>query len=94
MNTESGIVERAIQTMKNLQLANMEDGFISTEKINRALKKMQFTKLTALKKTLFDLHHRRKPRTELTNIVKDGKCFISNWSELSISAPNKPKIPI
>ena len=40
------------------------------------------------------MHHGRKPRTELTSIVKDGKTFLSDWSELSISAPIKPKIPI
>ena len=47
-----------------------------------------------LKITPFELHHGRKPRTELTNIVKDGKTYLSNWSELRISAPTGPKIPI
>ena len=55
---------------------------------------MQFTVHTGLKKTPFELHHGRKPITELTNIVKEGKTFLSDWSELSISAPIRPKIPI
>ena len=55
---------------------------------------MRFTIHTGLKKTPFELHHERKPRTEPTNIVKDGKSFLSNWSQLSISAPNRPKRPI
>ena len=42
----------------------------------------------------FEVHHGRKPRTEVSNIVKDGKTYLSDWSEISISAPSKPKIPI
>ena len=72
----------------------MEDGNNLTESVNRALKVMQFTIHTGLKKTPFELHHGRKPRTELTNIIKDGKSFLFNWSELSVLAPNRPKIPI
>ena len=55
---------------------------------------MRFTKHTGLNRTPFELNHGRKPRTELTNILKDGKAYLSNWSEISISAPNKPKTPI
>ena len=75
----------------------MEDGNILTESVNRALRVMRFTVHTRLKKTPFELHHGRKPRTELTNFVKDGKTYLSDLSELSevsISAPIKPKIPI
>ena len=72
----------------------MEDGNILTERVNRALKLMRFTIHTGLKKTPFELHHGRKLRTELTNIMKDGKSFLSDWSELSILAHNKLKIPI
>ena len=42
----NGKVERAIQTMKNLILANMEGGNNLTESVNRALGVMQFTKHT------------------------------------------------
>ena len=55
---------------------------------------MRFTIHAGLKKTPFELHHGTKSRTELTIIVKDGKTFLSDWSELSISAPTSPKIPI
>ena len=54
---------------------------------------MRFTISTGLKITPFELHHGRKPRTELTNIIKDGKTFLSKWSELTVSANNRPKIP-
>ena len=61
--------------MKNLILANMEDGNNLTESVNRAVGVMRITKHTGLKKTPFELHHGRKPRTELTNIIKDGNIF-------------------
>ena len=92
--TGNGAVERAIQTLKNLMITNLEEGIELNESINRALRVMRFTIHTGLKRTPFELHHGRKPRTELTNIVKDGKTYLSDWSEISISAPNKPKIPI
>ena len=73
-------------------LTNLEETDL-TESVNRALRVMRLTIHTGLKKTPFELHHGRKPRTELTNIVKDGKTYLSDCSEISISA-NKPKIPI
>ena len=94
VHTGNGVVERAIQTLKNLIIANLEDGKSLTESVNRALHVMRFTVHTGLKITPFELHHGRKPRTELTNIVKDGKSYLSNWSDLTVSAPNRPKIPI
>ena len=72
----------------------MEDGVSLTESVNRALRVMRFTIHTGLKLTPFDLQLGRKPRTEITNIVTDGKSYLSNWSELSVSATNRPKIPI
>ena len=55
---------------------------------------MPFTIHTGLKITQFELHHGRKPRTESTNIVKDGRKYLSNGSEMTISPPDRPKIPI
>ena len=55
---------------------------------------MRFTIHTGQKITPFELHHGREPRTELTNLMKTGKSFLSNWSEMSISANHRPKIPI
>ena len=55
---------------------------------------MRFTIHTGLKITPFELHHGRKPRTELTNFIKDGKTFLSYWSEMNISALSRPEIPI
>ena len=94
MHTGNGVVERSIQTLKNLIIANLEDGKNLTESINRSLRVLRFTIHTGPKITPFELHHGRKPRTELTNIIKDRNTFLSNWSEIIISAPSRPKIPI
>ena len=75
-------------------LANIEEGNDLTKSINRALGVMRFNIQTGLKKTPFELHHCRKPSTELINIVRDGKTYLWGWSGICISAPNKPKIPI
>ena len=80
--------------MENLLLANLEDDNNLTESVNRALKLKHFTIHTGLKQTPFDIHHGREPRTELTNTIKDGKSYPSDWSELSVSLTNKPNIPI
>ena len=72
----------------------MEDNLCLTECVNRALKVMRFTIHTGLKITPFELHHCTKPRTELTNLVEDGKSYHSDWSELCVSAEKKPKLPI
>ena len=60
---------------KNLMLTNLEEGIELTESVNRALRVLRFTIHTGLKRTPFELHRIRKPRTELTNIVKDGKTY-------------------
>ena len=65
---------------------------LQPKKVNRAPRVRRSTVHMGLKITLFELHHGRKPRTELTHIVKNGKTYLSIWSELNISAPNRPKI--
>ena len=55
---------------------------------------MRFTLHTGLKITPFSIHHCRKPRTELTNVMKTGQSVLSNWSEMFISANIRQKTPI
>ena len=93
MHTGNGVVERSIQTRKILRIANLEDGLNLTGSMNQALRVMRSRIYAGLKITLFELHHRRKPRTEIKNIVNNGITFLSTWSEMTISAPSRPKIP-
>ena len=57
MHTGNGTVERAIQTKKNLILADIEDGNNLTESVNRALRVMRFIIHTGMKQIPFELHH-------------------------------------
>ena len=41
----------------------------------------------------FWLHHEKKLRTELTNMVEDNKSFLSDWTLFNISLPQK-QIPV
>ena len=54
IRTGTGEVERAIQTMKNLIVAKLEDNLCLTECVNRALKEMQFTIHIGLKLRPFE----------------------------------------
>ena len=47
-----------------------------------------------IEKKHFELHHGRKQRTELKNVIEDGESFLSEWSKLSVSVESKSKIPI
>ena len=64
MHTGLAAVERAIQTLKNLIIAILEDNTCLTECVNRALNVLRFTIHTGIKTTPFELHHGREPRTE------------------------------
>ena len=94
IHTSSVAVERAIQTIRHLIVANLEDNLCLTESVNRAIQVMRFAIHTGLESTPFELHHGRKPRIKFTNLVEDGKSYLPDWSELSVSAEKKLKIPI
>ena len=57
-----GAVEGAIETLKNLNIAILEDNVGFTESINRALRVMRYTIHTGLKVSPFELHHGKKNR--------------------------------
>ena len=94
MHTGNGVVDGAIHTMKNLITANLESGENSTKSTNKTLRVMRFTIHTGLNRTRFELHHGNKTRIEFTNLVKDGISYLSDWSELSVLEPNRPKMPV
>ena len=74
-------------------ITDLEDKIGFTENINRALRVLRFILLTGLKVSPFELHHGKKPKTELTNIVKDIKSHLSDWKTINVSVPPK-QIPI
>ena len=71
--------------VKKTIFANFEDKVGLTEDINRALRVMRFTIHTALEMRPFELHHGRKPKTELNNRVKENKICSSNWTTFNVS---------
>ena len=68
LHTGTGLVERTIQSLKNLILAKLEDNQNLRESVNRALYVLRFTIHSETKKTPFELHFGRKPRTKLSNL--------------------------
>ena len=75
MHTGIGTVKRAVQTIKNMFMANMDHGNSLTKSVNRALKVKRFTIHMGLKRTAFELHHDMKPRKKLSNKIKVGKSY-------------------
>ena len=68
LHTGTGLVERTIQSLKNLILANLEDDQNLRESVNRALYVLRFTVHSETKKTPFESHFGREPRTKLLNL--------------------------
>ena len=70
-------------------VANLENenGFVGT--VNRTLRVTQFTMQTRLKVTVFERHHGRKLRIELTKAVKHNKSYLFRWTKLSFSVTPK-----
>ena len=68
LHTGTGLVERTIQSLKNLVLANLEDDQNLRESINRALYVPRFTIHSETKKTPFKSHIGRAPRSRISNL--------------------------
>ena len=66
--TGTGLVERTIQSLKNLVLPNLEDNQNLHESGNRALYVLRFTIHSETRKTSFESHFGRAPRTRLSNV--------------------------
>ena len=87
MHTSTDLVERAIQTPKNLIITNLEVKIGLTESVNRTLRLLRFRIRARFEVSPFELHHGRKPKTELTNITKSNKSFYSDRTTLIVSVP-------
>ena len=69
MHTDMGVFERAIQTIKKVIKANLEDNLCLAECGNRSLNVKRFVFHTGPKLTPFEFHYRTKPRIVLTNLI-------------------------
>ena len=63
-------------------LTNLAEKNELTENINRALRVMLSTILTELKKTPFELHHGREPRTANLFQHQTNRKSQSSWAEM------------
>ena len=68
LHTGTGLVERTIQSLKNLIKTNLEETQNLRESSNKALYIVRFTIHSEIKKTSFELHFGREPETKLSNI--------------------------
>ena len=93
LHNSTRMVDRAIQTLTNLIIASLEDKIGFTENKKRVLRVMWFSKHTGHKLSLVELHHARKLRTELTDIVKRNENYFSDWTTINVSVPLN-QIPI
>ena len=66
LHTGTGVVERTIQSRKNLKKANLEEKQNLHESLNKALYVVRFTIHSELKKTPFEIQFGRKPGTRLS----------------------------
>ena len=94
LHTGTEAVECAIQTLRILFIANLDDEIGLKENVIQALTVVRFTTHTGLKMSPFELHHGGEPRTELTNIVKDNKSYISDQASLNVVLVPSKQIPI
>ena len=68
LHTGTGLVERTIQSLKNLTKTNLEETQNLRESLNKALFVLRFTTHSEIKKTTFELHFGREPGTKLSNL--------------------------
>ena len=81
LHTGTGLVERAIRTIKSFTRANMADGLTFEDSVQLAIKTIRQTPHSRLKMTPFQMHLARRPRTALTNLIDKPECLLSNWKK-------------
>ena len=86
--TGTEAVERAIQTLKTLIIANSDDEIDFTESMKRTLRIAIHHTYWSHRMQIWILF-RTEPRTELTYIIKDEKNCLSDWTTLNVSVPLK-----
>ena len=70
LHTGTGLVERTIQSLKNLIKTNFEQTQNLRESLNKTLMVLRFNTHSETKKTPFELHFGREPGTKLSTLKK------------------------
>ena len=81
LHTGTGLVERTIRTIKSSTRAKLEDNLTFEESVNMAITSIRQTQHNTLKVTPFQVHHGRKPRTPITNLIGQPACLLTNWKK-------------
>ena len=81
IHTGTGLVERTIQSLKNVTKTNLEETQNLRESLNKALYVLRFTTHSEIKKTPFELHFGREPGTKLSNLKNS---ILVNSKDLSV----------
>ena len=69
IHTPTGLVERGVRTLKKNLLTNLKAGEGFGKAPDMSLDVMRKTPHTRLKKSAFELHYGRKPKTEISNLI-------------------------
>ena len=69
IHTPTGLVERGVRTLKEILLTNIKAGENFGRALDMALDVMRKTPHTRLNKSAFELHYRREPNTEISNLL-------------------------
>ena len=67
--------------VKSLFRANLEDGLTFEESVQMSIKTIRQTPHNTLKMTPFQLHHGRKPRTPIVNLISQPACLKEDWKK-------------
>ena len=69
IHTPTGLVERAIKTLKDYLRTILEEGYVINEALSRSLNVMRMTVHSSKKETPLERHYGRKPRTDIHNYL-------------------------
>ena len=90
LHTGTRAVERTIHTLNNLKIANLEDRIYLSGSQNQALGLLMVSIHTGMKAAwIWTSPRQEKLRSEVTDIVKDNKIYLSGFTKLNVSVTPK-----
>ena len=79
LHTCTGLVGGTIRTVKSLTRATLEDGLTFDESVPLAIETVRQTPHSKSNMTPVQTRFGRKPRTPITNMIRQPPCLLSNW---------------